>query len=91
MIIKIRFFGYFEEYLGTGINELEVPFGCTLGNLFYLLADIWSDKFVKIWDYDKNIFITPFIVMVDGHDIHDLDYLLTEGSLVTLIPPIVGG
>lgn len=91
MRIEVRYIGVLEELTGTAKDEIRVDSGDNL-TLKELMKYIFAlrPSLLKITIEDKNP-ITQFTVAVNGKLVHDLNTLLKDGDVVSLMIPIAGG
>jgi len=89
--MKVRrvFFGRARDIVGEdkAFVELDVDEGITVKELLNVIAEKVSSKFVKRF-LNKSIILT---VVVNGTPVNDLNYKLTNNSMIAFIPPSQGG
>ncbi|MDO8616246.1 MAG: MoaD/ThiS family protein [Dehalococcoidia bacterium] len=77
MKITVELQAYLEQYApdGRGVFDCELPAGA------------------RVWDLVRKLGVPDELanVVVVGNTATDLEYELSEGDRVTLIPPIAGG
>jgi len=83
------FFGRARDIVGEDKTfvELDVDEGITVKELLSVIAEKVSSKFVKRF-LNKSIILT---VVVNGIPVNDLNYKLTNNSMIAFIPPSQGG
>ena len=83
------FFGRARDIVGEdkAFVELDVDEGITVKELLNVIAEKVSSKFVKRF-LNKSIILT---VVVNGIPVNDLNYKLTNNSMIAFIPPSQGG
>ena len=83
------FFGRARDIVGEdkAFVELDVNEGITVKELLSVIAEKVSSKFVKRF-LNKSIILT---VVVNGIPVNDLNYKLTNNSMIAFIPPSQGG
>lgn len=83
------FFGRARDIVGEdkAFVELDVDEGITVKELLNVIAEKVSSKFVKRF-LNKSIILT---VVVNGTPVNDLNYKLTNNSMIAFIPPSQGG
>lgn len=83
------FFGRARDIVGEdkAFVELDVDEGITVKELLSVIAEKVSSKFVKRF-LNKSIILT---VVVNGIPVNDLNYKLTNNSMIAFIPPSQGG
>lgn len=81
MTINVQFFSYFKEL--TGIDELsrEVPAGSTLGKLH----DDLCAEYSNLKEMNRSTLIAV------GVDYQPREFVLSDGDVVSLFPPVQGG
>lgn len=81
MKVTIQFFSYFKEL--TGIDELtrEIPEGCTLGRLH----DDLCAEHPSLQEMSRSTLIAV------GVDYQPREFVLSDGDVVSLFPPVQGG
>lgn len=81
MTITVQFFSYFKEL--TGIDELsrDVPDGCTLGKLH----DDLCSEYSSLQEMCRSTLIAV------GVDYQLREFVLSDGDVVSLFPPVQGG
>lgn len=79
------FFGRARDIVGEdkAFVELDVDEGITVKELLNVIAEKVSSKFVKRF-LNKSIILT---VVVNGTPVNDLNYKLTNNSMIAFIPP----
>jgi len=89
MKVRIVFFGRARDIVGEdkAFVELDVDEGITVKELLSVIAEKVSSKFVKRF-LNKSIILT---VVVNGIPVNDLNYKLTNNSMIAFIPPSQGG
>ncbi|RLG73733.1 MAG: hypothetical protein DRO08_01330 [Thermoprotei archaeon] len=89
MKVRIVFFGRARDIVGEdkAFVELDVNEGITEKELLSVIAEKVSSKFVKRF-LNKSIILT---VVVNGIPVNDLNYKLTNNSMIAFIPPSQGG
>lgn len=90
MEIQVNYIGFFRGI--TGVNKETVNWkGGNLADLIEWLSNRYGEKFKKaIGDTHGGKLRKGLVLAVNGQK-SGLDHILTEGSEVSLIPPIVGG
>ncbi|HSH14440.1 MAG TPA: MoaD/ThiS family protein [Verrucomicrobiae bacterium] len=81
MNVTIQFFSYFKELTGTERLERSVPTGTTLGAL--------HDELCR--EHPALREMSRATLLAVGMDYQTRDYVLREGDLVSLFPPVQGG
>ncbi len=91
LIVKVRvgFYGRARDIVGEdkAFIELNVKEGISVKDLLNIVAERVSEKLVRRF-LNKSIILT---IVVNGTPINDLNYKLTNNSMVTFIPPSQGG
>ena len=81
MEVTISFYSYFKDLTGCAEIREELPDGSSLGELMEHLMK----RFPKMTAMQKST------LMAVGVDYQDKDYVLRNGDLVSLFPPVQGG
>ena len=81
MTVTVQFFSYFKEL--TGIDELsrDVPDGCTLGKLH----DDLCAEYPSLQEMSRSTLLAV------GVDYQPREFVLSDGDVVSLFPPVQGG
>jgi len=91
LIVKVHvgFYGRARDIVGEdkAFVELDVKEGISVKELLNIVAERVSEKLVKRF-LNKSIILT---IVVNGVPINDLNYKLTNNSMVAFIPPSQGG
>lgn len=91
LIVRVRvgFYGRARDIVGEdkAFVELDVKEGVSVKELLNIVAERVSEKLVKRF-LNKSIILT---IVVNGVPINDLNYKLTNNSMVAFIPPSQGG
>ena len=81
MCLKVSFYSYFKDLAGCAETSVTVPAGSTLGDLVKSLAD----QFPKLGTMQRSL------LMAVGVEYQPRDYVLKEGDVISLFPPVQGG
>ena len=81
MKITVQFFSYFKDLAGCAQHELQVPPNSTIGDVMTTLYT----AFPKMEPMRKSTLIAV------GVEYQDRSYVLREGDVVSLFPPVQGG
>jgi len=81
MQITVQFYSYFKELTGCPETTETLVAGATLG----VLHDQLMTRFPKLGAMKKSTLLAV------GVDYQTRDYLLKEGDVVSLFPPVQGG
>ncbi|MGN6555402.1 MAG: MoaD/ThiS family protein [Verrucomicrobiota bacterium] len=81
MRISVSFYSYFKELTGCESAAEELPLGSDLNELYRRL----TMKFPKLAAMEKSTLIAV------GVEYQPRDYLLKDGDVVSLFPPVQGG
>jgi molybdopterin converting factor small subunit len=81
MCLKVSFYSYFKDLAGCAETNVTLSAGSTLGDLVKTL----SDQFPKLGGMQRSL------LMAVGVDYQPRDYVLKEGDVVSLFPPVQGG
>lgn len=85
-MIEVRVLGFFQEYTGKGLLELEYRRGITVGEVIKQISD-------ELFDYISN-HLENAVILVNGisiNNLNGLDTKLTDGDRVALMPVVGGG
>ena len=80
--ISIIFFANLKEKAGAGRLEVDVPEGCTVGDLKLLL----KKQVPQIGPQLANV-----VVLINKHNIYLDEDVIPVNAEVTFLPPIAGG
>ncbi len=81
MTISVSFYSYFKDLTGAAQTSESLPAGSTLGALHDRLAE----RFPKLAAMRKSTLLAV------GVEYQSRDYVLREGDVVSLFPPVQGG
>ncbi len=81
MKIRLRFFASAREIVGAGEVALEVPEGCTVGQLVRHVGETYS----------RLQGLAPSLLVAVNREYRGADHRLADGDEVGLIPPVSGG
>jgi molybdopterin converting factor small subunit len=81
MQVRISFYSYLKDLAGCVETTETLPQGATLNELFLRLLQ----RFPKMAAMQKSILLAV------GVDYQDRAYVLKEGDVVSLFPPVQGG
>ena len=81
MRVTVSFYSYFKDLTGCKETSQELAEGSTLGELLPKL----NSRFPKLQAMQKSMLVAV------GVDYQDRDYILKDGDLVSLFPPVQGG
>ena len=81
MTITVQFFSYFKDLAGCAQHEASVSHGATMGELLNLLYE----TFPRLEPLRKSTLVAV------GVEYQDRTYVLREGDVVSLFPPVQGG
>lgn len=81
MKATVQFFSYFKDLAGTSHHSFEVSKGATIG---VLLDKLYQD-FPNLEPMRKSTLIAV------GVEYQNRNYVLQEGDVVSLFPPVQGG
>ena len=81
MRVTVSFYSYFKDLTGCKETTQELADGSTLGNLLHKL----NACFPKLEPMQKSMLVAV------GLDYQSRDYILKEGDVVSLFPPVQGG
>ncbi len=85
-MIEVRILGFFQEYTGKGLLELEYRKGITVGEVIKEISN-------ELFDYIRN-HIENAVILVNGvsiNNLNGLDTKLTDGDRIALMPVVGGG
>ncbi|HTL58767.1 MAG TPA: MoaD/ThiS family protein [Candidatus Limnocylindrales bacterium] len=81
MRVTVSFYSYFKDLTGCKETSQELPDGSTLGDLLPKL----NVRFPKLEPMEKSMLVAV------GLDYQSRNYILKEGDVVSLFPPVQGG
>lgn len=81
MRIRLRVFASVREIVGSGELSLDVPDGCTLGQLVQRLGET----------YPRLRGLASSLLLAVNREYRPVEYPLADGDEVGLIPPVSGG
>ena len=81
MIVRVSFYSYFKELAGCPEASEDVAEGATLGELVEAILV----KFPRLGGARKSM------LMAVGVEYQTRDYVLKQGDVVSLFPPVQGG
>jgi len=81
MRVTVSFYSYFKDLTGCKETSQELADGSTLGDLLPKL----NTRFPKLAPMQKSMLLAV------GLDYQNRDYILKDGDVVSLFPPVQGG
>ena len=81
MKVTVQFFSYFKDLAGTSQHVFELSAGATIATLL----DTLYAQFPRLEPMRKSMLIAV------GVEYQSRNYLLQEGDVVSLFPPVQGG
>jgi molybdopterin synthase sulfur carrier subunit len=81
MNVTVQFFSYFKDLAGTSQHVFELSPGASIGALLGTLYQ----QFPKLEPMRKSMLIAV------GVEYQDRNYILQDGDVVSLFPPVQGG
>ena len=81
MRVKVLFFGMLKDIVGSGEEQLNVPAGAQLENIF----DHYASRFPRLREMSGSI------VLARNHEFSDISVPVGEGDEVAFLPPVSGG
>ena len=81
MRVTVSFYSYFKDLTGCKEISQELTDGSTLGDLLRKL----NARFPKLEPMEKSMLVAV------GLDYQNRNYILKEGDVVSLFPPVQGG
>lgn len=81
MKVTVQLFSYFKDLAGTSQQVLEISHGATISSLL----DSLYMQFPKLGPMRKSMLIAV------GVEYQNRNYILQEGDVVSLFPPVQGG
>ena len=81
MTVTVSFYSYFKDLTGAAQTTESLPAGSTLGALYDRLAE----RFPKLAAMRKSTLLAV------GVEYQSRDYVLRDGDVVSLFPPVQGG
>lgn len=81
MTVSVSFYSYFKDLTGAAQSSESLPDGSTLG----ALHDRLSERFPKLAAMRKSTLLAV------GVEYQSRDYVLRDGDVVSLFPPVQGG
>lgn len=81
MIVRIRLFAVAQQLAGRDVISLEVPEGCTIGQLRARLAA----------EVPTLALVLPHVLFAVGTEYAKDDAAVAAGSDIACIPPVSGG
>ena len=81
MRVTVSFYSYFKDLTGCKETSQELTDGSTLGDLLRKL----NARFPKLEPMEKSMLVAV------GLDYQNRNYILKEGDVVSLFPPVQGG
>ena len=81
MKIRVEFYSRLKEIVDASAIELSVPENSTVNDLFEQL----KESYPKLRDFEKSILFGIGVEFVDR------SYLLNDGDVIAIMPPVQGG
>lgn len=92
--VTVRYLYPIREVTGTSEEKIEVDESSSVEDLLHILSKKYGESFERyVYSGTKHQGI-PIILLLDEENIQSLEGLktkLTNGSELTIIPPIAGG
>jgi molybdopterin synthase sulfur carrier subunit len=94
LAVRVRFMGDLIAVVGRRTLEVDLPAGCTVGDLLASLSESYGEAFTS------RVFAGPaklehtILVFVDGESIEEQDGLATklkDGEVEVIMLPMFGG
>ena len=93
MNVELRCFGPVREAIGTKVADRELAEGATVADLLAELVEEAPDLEDTLFDESGEV-SDSINVTVEGRNVRQLDgaaTTLTDGDVVRIAPPVVGG
>ena len=94
MEVDVKFYAMLREATGKKVETVVLPEKSSVGDLINLLVERYGDRF-GYYVYDKQKRVRDYLsFMLNGVNVNSLsgfETLLSDGDVVSLLPPIGGG
>lgn len=92
IVIRLRFFGALQQYVGGARFEVELPTGTKLRDLLDLIDARWGEKLPpEFWDADGKRFPGPILIMTNNVDVEDENMPLSDQQEIFVVEHVAGG
>ena len=94
MLVKVRTFANLRDIVGSGEVDYEIKEGNTLGSLLESMCRTYGKSFEHQIKDQSTAMIVPFLLLINGktyRSVADLDTILHDGDVVTIMLPFDGG
>jgi MoaD family protein len=81
MNVRAEFYSRLKEIVGASALELSVPENSTVNDLFEQL----TENYPQMRDFEKSLLFGIGVEFVDR------SYLLNDGDVIAIMPPVQGG
>jgi MoaD family protein len=92
--VDVKFYAMLREATGKKVDTVVLPEKSSVGDLINLLVEGYGDRF-SYYIYDKQKRIRDYLsFMLNGVNVNSLsgfETLLSDGDVISLLPPIGGG
>ena len=94
MEVDVKFYAMLREATGKKLETVVLPEKSSVGDLIDLLVERYGDRF-GYYIYDKQKRVRDYLsFMLNGVNVNSLsgfETLLSDGDVVSFLPPIGGG
>jgi molybdopterin converting factor small subunit len=92
IVVRLRFFGALQQYVGGARFEVELPTGARLRDLLDLIDVRWGGKFPpEFWDAEARRFPGPILIMTNDVDVEDENMALSDQQEIFVVEHVAGG
>jgi len=92
MKVGLKAIGDLRDYLGRGIQEIELPEGAHIVDLLKAIDQRWGAVMPSyLWDPQSCQFKGPVLLVIDQKAVQDVDLRLKEGEEIIVMKAIAGG
>ena len=91
MEVTLEFSGVMEKYYPRKRQELTLPEGACLSDLFQCIGHLSPALPESVWHFAENRFRGPVLVLSDGGVLRDEDTKLYNGQVIRAMRCLMGG
>jgi hypothetical protein len=92
MKVGLKAIGDLRDYLGRGVQEIDLDEGARVTDLLHAIELRWGAGLPPyLWDSRMHKFRGPVVLVIDKRTVQDVDTPLNEGIEIIVMKAIAGG
>jgi hypothetical protein len=92
MKVGLKAIGDLRDYLGRGIQEIDLDEGAHVTDLLHAIELRWGAGLpAYLWDSQIHKFRGPVVLVIDKRTVQEVDTPLKEGMEIIVMKAIAGG